>query len=328
MDPFSQLIAGTVCTYPGFHSVHVVSTYRILCVDPDDTDREETAQRVRSDLDELGPVVETAASVADAEAALTPETAAVVTEYELPDGTGFDLIRRAEEICPDAGIVLYTDTDPETMDTSELRGALTEYVGKESVFGTDRLTQLIRTTVESRVQASYPLPQNETERLAALQSYDLDAPGLATSLNRVTDLAAEHFDVEIASINIIKEHSQDPMACYGAVQEWESVDREDSICTFTIVEDDDVMTVEDVTEDPRFVSRSEELLDLGVQAYMGANLVTEAGLVIGPLCIYDDRPREFTAADEAYLKDLAALAMDLIELHNRVEGEASEGWQR
>ncbi len=160
VDPFSQLIAGTVCTYPGFHSVHIVSAYRILCVDPDDTDREETAQRVRSDLDELGPVVETAASVADAEAALTPETAAVVTEYELPDGTGFDLIRRAEEICPDAGVMLYTDTDPDTIDTTELRGALTEYVGKESVFGTDRLTQLIRTTVESRVHASYPLPQN------------------------------------------------------------------------------------------------------------------------------------------------------------------------
>jgi len=304
-----------------------MSTYRILCVDPDDADRAETAGRVRSDLAELDPVVETAASLADAETALTPETAALVTEYELPDGTGFDLIRSANDICPDAGAVLYTDTDPATIDTSELRGSLTEYVGKGSVFGADRLTQLIRTTVESRAQASYPLPQNETERLAALQSYDLDEPGLSTSLNRVTDLAANHFDVDIASINIINEHSQDFLACYGESQEWESMDREDSICTFTILEDDDVMTVEDVTDDPRFESRSKDLLDLGIQAYMGANLVTEAGLVIGPLCIYDDRPREFSSADEAYLKDLAALAMDLIELHNRTDAEDG-GWQR
>jgi len=304
-----------------------MSTYRILCVDPDDADRAETADRVRSDLGDLDPVVETAASLADAETALTPETAALVTEYELPDGTGFDLIRSANDICPDAGAVLYTDTDPATIDTSELRGSLTEYVGKGSVFGADRLTQLIRTTVESRAQASYPLPQNETERLAALQSYDLDEPGLSTSLNRVTDLAANHFDVDIASINIINEHSQDFLACYGESQEWESMDREDSICTFTILEDDDVMTVEDVTDDPRFESRSKDLLDLGIQAYMGANLVTEAGLVIGPLCIYDDRPREFSSADEAYLKDLAALAMDLIELHNRTDAEDG-GWQR
>jgi len=305
-----------------------MSTYRILCVDPDDADRAETAARIRSDLADLDPVVETAGSLADAEAALTPETAAIVTEYTLPDGTGFDLVRSTEDVCPDAGVVLYTDTDPETIDTSELRGALAEYVGKGSVFGADRLTQLIRTTVESRAQASYPLPQNETERVAALQSYDLDAPGLSASLNRVTDLAAEHFDVDIASINIISEHSQEFLACYGATQEWESMDREDSICTFTILEDDDVMTVEDVTTDPRFESRSEDLLEMGIQAYMGANLVTEAGLVIGPLCIYDDRPREFSSADEAYLKALAALAMDLIELYNRADAEDSGEWQR
>ena len=140
----------------------------------------------------------------------------------------------------------------------------------------------------------------------------------------MTDLAAEHFDVDIASINIINEHSQDFLSCYGGTQEWESMDREDSICTFTILEDE-VMTVEDVTEDPRFESRSEELLDLGIRAYMGANLVTEAGLAIGPLCIYDDRPREFSPADEAYLSDLAALATDLIKLHDRLDDGDDEG---
>ena len=102
------------------------------------------------------------------------------------------------------------------------------------------------------------------------------------------------------------------------------MDRQDSICTFTILEDE-VMTVEDVTEDPRFESRSEELLDLGIRAYMGANLVTEAGLAIGPLCIYDDRPREFSPADEAYLSDLAALATDLIKLHDRLDDGDDEG---
>ena len=305
----------------------LMSADRILCVDPDDGDRAETAERIRRDLADLDPVVETAASLADAETALTTETAAVVTEYAFPDGTGLDLIRSATDVCPDAGTVLYTDTDPDTIDTSELRGSLTEYVGKGSVFGADRLTRLVRTTVESRAQASYPLPQNETERLAALQSYDLDAPGLSASLNRVTDLAAEHFDVDTASINIINDHSQDFLACYGEAQGWEPMDREDSICTFTILEDDDVMTVEDVTDDPRFESRSEGLLDLGIHAYMGANLVTASGLVIGPLCVYDDRPREFSSADEAYLKDLAALAMELIELHNRPDAEDG-GWQR
>lgn len=292
-------------------------SYHILCVDPDTTAREETVAQLRDDLGETNIVLETAATLEDAEATVTTQTDVVVTEYSLPDGTGFDLIESVDQRAPDAGCILYTDTDPDTIDTTELRGAITEYVGKDSVFGTERLTKLIRTTVETRAQGSYPLPQNENERLAALQSYDLDNEELTASLDRITDLAADYFDVEISSINIINEHSQDFLACHGRSNDWDAMDREDSICTFTILEDD-VMVVEDVTEDPRFESRSESLLDIGIRSYMGANLVTPAGLVIGPLCVYDDQQRSFSAADRAYLRDLASVAMDLIEVHSRL----------
>ncbi len=298
--------------------------HRILCVDPDEDDRVETVDKLGSELANQDLRFETAGSLADAETKLSTDTAAIITEYELPDGTGFDLIGTAQTTCPDAGCILYTDIDPDTIDTTELRGSITEYVGKDSVFGTERLSQLLGTTIETRVQATYPVPQTETERLAALRSYDLDDPDLLSSLDRITDLAADHFDVDRASINIINEHSQDFLACYGDAQDWESMDREDSICTFTILEDDDVMAVADVTEDPRFETRSETLLDMGIRAYMGANLITSNGLVIGPLCVYDDDPREFSAADEAYLRDLADVAMDLIELHSRLDSVAGD----
>lgn len=294
-------------------------TCRILCVDPDEAVRNETAETIRSELSDFDPLVETFGTLGDAEAALETDTAAIVTEYTLPDGTGFDLIRMAEDVCPDSGCVLYTDTDPDTIDTSELHGSITEYVGKGSVFGAERLTSLLRTTIERRSQGSYPLPKSESERVAALRSYDLDDDELVESLNRITDLAARHFDVEQASINLITEHSQEFLACYGATEEWETMDREDSICTFTIVEDDSVMAVEDVTEDPRFESRSETLTAYGIRSYLGASLVTEVGLEIGTLCIYDENPRSFSDDEKAYLHDLAVLAMDLIELHVTVE---------
>ncbi|MDQ2071783.1 GAF domain-containing protein [Haloarcula sp. H-GB4] len=298
--------------------------HRILCVDPDEDVCEETVDKIQSELADQDLRFETAGSLADAEAELTTDTAAIITEYELPDGTGFDLIGAAQTACPDAGCILYTDTDPDTIDTTELRGSITEYVGKNSIFGSERLSQLLGKTIETRVQATYPVPQNETERLAALRSYDLDSPDLLASLDRTTNLAADHFDVDRASINIINEHSQDFLACYGDAQDWESMDREDSICTFTILEDDDVMAVEDVTEDPRFETRSETLLSMGIRAYMGANLITSNGLVIGPLCVYDDNPREFSAADKAYLRDLADVAIDLIELHSRLDSVAGD----
>jgi CheY-like chemotaxis protein len=300
-------------------------SHRILCVDPDEGVRADTVETLRADLSDLDPVIETATTVGDAEATLTGDTTAVITEYALPDGSGFDVIKTARETCPDAGCILYTDTDPDTIDTTDLRGAVTEYVGKGSVFGADRLAQLVRTTIERRVQSTYPVPQDEPERLAALRTYDLDDPELVPSLDRITDLAATHFGVHTASINIITEHSQEFLACYGDAEDWESVDREDSICTFTILEDAGVMTVENVAEDPRFESRSEGLVDMGIRAYMGANLATPAGLVIGSLCVYDDQPRSFSPEDEAYLRKLAAAAMDLIEFHSRIDVPAAAG---
>ena len=322
---------------------------RILCVDPDDDARTETVDALRAEFEAPGPSIEivTAGTVAEADAALTTDTAAVVTEYTLPDGTGFDVITAARDTCPDAGCVLYTDVDPDTIATDELRGAITEYVGKGSAFGAERLTGLVRTTVETKPQTTYPVPQTEAERLAALRSYDLDSEddgldseddgrdseddgrdseGLVSSLERITDVAAAYFDADQASVNIIGEHSQDFLACYGDAEGWEAMDREDSICTFTILEDRGVMTVEDVTEDPRFESRSETLLEMGIHAYVGANLVTPTGLAIGSLCVYDDEPRSFSPADEAYLRDLAAVAMELIEL--RTGPAAADGGRR
>jgi len=293
---------------------------RILCVEPDDRTRTDTVDRLRTELTDLEPTLVTADGLADARATLEAGPVdCLVAEYTLPDGTGFDLIDLVQGRYPDAGCVLYTDTDPDTIDTAALTGTVTEYVGKDSLFGDQRLAQLVRTTVEKRTGASYPVPQAEDERLAALRTYDLESPELRATLDRITDAAATHFDVEIASINVINERSQEFLACYGETEQWETVDREDSVCTFTILEDE-VMTVADVTEDPRFESRSDALLDLGIRAYMGANLTTSNGLVIGPLCVYDDEPRSFSAADEAYLATLASVAMDVIELHSRLDG--------
>jgi GAF domain-containing protein len=56
---------------------------------------------------------------------------------------------------------------------------------------------------------------------------------------------------------------------------------------------------------------------------MPATLVTPAGLVVGTLCVYDDDPRSFSTADETYLRDLATVAMDVIDLHARAD--APEG---
>ncbi|MFB6174305.1 MAG: GAF domain-containing protein [Halobacteriales archaeon] len=298
----------------------------VLCVDPDDGDRAETVEGLRSALADLDPVFETAASIEAAERAVeSGGIDCVITEHDLPDGTGLDLVARVRPRNPDAGYVLFTGADPDDIDTAEFGGTITEYLDKDAPHARERLADLVRTTVTGMVQTSYPLPQDESERVDALEAYDLDSEELRTSLDRITDLATRHFDVHSASINIIAEHTQEFFACQGRAVSWEPTSREDSICTFTILEDDGVMTVADVREDPRFET-NDDLEEMGIRSYMGADLTTPSGLAIGTLCVYDDEPRAFTPSDREYLRRLADLAMDLIDVHHRLEnGAGREG---
>ena len=301
-----------------------MSETRLLVVGPDPTEREATVDHLRAELADLAPTIDEAGRVDDATTTLTEAThEAVVTAHDLPDGTGFDVIDAASETNPDAGCVLYTDTQPEEMDTAET--PVVEYVDRSSVFGADRLARLLRTTIVERTQASYPLPDDESRRVSALQSYDLAADALVTALDRVATLAATHFDVDRASVNVVGEHRYEFLGTHGEASEWATMDREDSICTFTILEDDGVMTVSDVSDDPRFASRAETMADMGVRSYLGASLQVAADLRIGSVCVYDDEPRSFTDDDRAYISELASVAADLVEFYGKGDDGGVDG---
>jgi GAF domain-containing protein len=286
----------------------------VLCVDPDDDARADTVAGLRAELDET--TVLTARSVAEATDALATHVDCVVTEYDLPDGTGPELLTDVRGCHPDTGCILYTGAEEMALDGE----FVVEYLSKGAPAEYERLARLVRTTVAFRSQASYPLPADESDRVATIREYGLDADRLRPAIERVTSLAAAHFDVDTASVNIIKEHDQEFLACHGAA--WTPIDREDSICTFTIL-DEGVLAVDDVGADPRF-ENNDVLRELDIQAYMGAPLRTEGGSALGSLCIYDDEPRTWEQSEREYLRLLAATTMDLIEMNATLEsGEAT-----
>lgn len=289
----------------------------VLVADPDGERREATAGAVRGALP--GATVVEADSLAAAQEALAElaaegrETArvdAAVTEYDLGDGTGLDLTAHLREVAPDAGCILYTATAD--IDTASFEDAVPEYVPRTGSGDTDQLAAALEAAVLDDSQTAYPLPEDEAGRLAALAAYvDGEGPGRAgDALDRVVDLAAAHFGVEVASINLIRETEQEFLTVRG--DEWLPTPRDASICTYTILEDR-TMAVEDTTEDPRFAD-NDDLREMGIRAYLGANLRTPAGHSIGSLCVYDDEPRSFSAADREYLATLADLVMDVLAL--------------
>lgn len=286
----------------------------IICVDPDESERAATLDRLRGRARD--PTLLEAETLAGVEEPLRKRAVdCVVTEYDLPDGTGLDVADRVRESRPSAGCVLYTRTDRAAFDTEAHADAVTEYVSKDAADAADRLWNLVEFTSTFRVQTSYPLPAAEADRLAALDSYEFDSEDLRTDVERVTDLAAHGLDVPMASVNLIKEHSQEFLVCHGA--DWTPTAREKSICTYAIADEGTVTAVEDVKEDPRF-AENESLDDLGIRSYLGADLTTGGGLSIGTLCAYDGEPHTFSADDREFLDRLADVTMSILDLHLEV----------
>ncbi|WP_135306013.1 GAF domain-containing protein [Haloarcula amylovorans] len=240
----------------------------------------------------------------------------LVTEYELPDGTGLELISHVREVAPDTGVIICTDADRELI-AAEANDHVVEFVKKDSAQSETRIAQLTRTTAAQRSQTAYPLPATERERLTALEAYNLNAQVFLPVIQRITDLAAVHFDVTQSSVNIITEQTQEFLACHG--ENWETTPREQSLCTYTILSEG-VTVIEDTRADSHF-GDSELLQEFDIRFYAGATLTTKEGYPIGTVCIYDDTPREFTDEDEAYLELLAAEVMDwLTVLRQRQNG--------
>ncbi len=156
-----------------------------------------------------------------------------------------------------------------------------------------------------------PLPSNEDERVEALRDYDiLDTPPEA-AFNRITALAAQLFNVPMASVTLIDTDRQWIKSCFGG--DVRQTPREESFCAHTILSEH-VMVVPDAVVDVRFSDNPSVIGAAHIRAYAGAPLKTSDGHNLGSLCLIDTVPREFTAEQKKMLEDMAAIVMDELEL--------------
>ena len=288
----------------------------VLCADGDDAAREETVGVLSDDETTVIGVSDVATATARIE---DGGIDCVVTEYAFPDGTGFDLLATVRATAPDTPCVLYTNRDSADIDTGEFQGVVAEYLPKGGMGAAERLGELIDEMLTLRTQVGYPLPDDEDERLAAIERYDLDDEEIEPAFDRLTELARIHFDVDVAFIGIVGEHEERFISCRG--DDYATLERENTMCTHAILEED-VMLVSDVKADPRF-EHNEALEQLNIRSYAGAPMRTPDGAAIGSFCLTHDEPRTYSDGDARYLRLLADEAMDQLELRRRLaEAEA------
>jgi signal transduction histidine kinase len=162
---------------------------------------------------------------------------------------------------------------------------------------------------------------HERERVAALHEYGLlDAPA-GDELEAVVRVAATVAGVPTATLNLIDENRQCQLTTTGFTGS--DSPRDTSMCAVHF-EKGDFVYRPDARLDPVFRDNPWVTGRLaGVRFYASAPLITPQGYALGSLCVFDDRPRELTAAQIDRLTDLASVILALFERRRqaRVTGE-------
>ncbi|MDB4890354.1 MAG: sensor signal transduction histidine kinase [Gemmatimonadetes bacterium] len=146
----------------------------------------------------------------------------------------------------------------------------------------------------------------------------VEASGLLDSereerFDRLTRLATKLLDVPAAFLTVVDESRIFAKSMCG-FDETVVVSREQSELTFThhTLQSATPLVISDATSDKRYANIV-TIERLGVIAYVGIPLVLE-GQAIGALSVIDSKPRVWSAEDVQSLCDLAAIALDEIEL--------------
>lgn len=151
----------------------------------------------------------------------------------------------------------------------------------------------------------------EVERLAALHSYEiLDTPPDG-AFDRITALAARHFEVPVALVSLVDEDRIWFKSRHGL--EAEEIPRSPGLCA-SVIFSDEAYVVRNAIEDPRTLANPLVAGAMGVRFYAGAPLLTHDGHRLGTMNIIDFTPRELDARGQSDLQEFAGLVMDQMEL--------------
>ena len=147
-------------------------------------------------------------------------------------------------------------------------------------------------------------PDNESKRLASLQSLNiLDTP-FEERFDRITRFASQLFDVPIALVSLIDHDRQWFKSAQGL--DVRETSRAISFCGHTILSRK-IMSTADARVDERFFDNPLVLGDPHIRFYAGCPLLAEDGSALGTLCLIDRRPRILSQDDLDVFRDLALI---------------------
>ena len=173
---------------------------------------------------------------------------------------------------------------------------------------------------------NYPVPDNESERLKALHSYDILDSMPEEQYDAIVRLTSYICEVPLAFITFIDQDRQWFKSAMG--MEIATLPRADSFCRYSVM-DDNLLEVEDATLDERYADNTIVTGDAKLKFYASAPLIDPDGYRIGSLCVFDNKPRHLNDQQRDALKTLAAEVISHLVLRKRKkELEESLTWHK
>ncbi|KQR51509.1 ATP-binding protein [Brevundimonas sp. Leaf168] len=165
---------------------------------------------------------------------------------------------------------------------------------------------------------------NESQRLSSLRSLHAVGAQRDATTDAAARLAAHLLDCPIALVTLVDEDIQWFKASIG--MDDCSTPRDVSFCTHALgLTANDVMVVEDATQDSRFVDNPLVTGEPHIRFYVGALLTGSDGANYGTLCVIDSQPRP--RPDDATLDRLRDLARLVVAELERARAERQRGEQ-
>jgi PAS domain S-box-containing protein len=163
------------------------------------------------------------------------------------------------------------------------------------------------------LQHSFPIPANETERLAALRRYRILDTGREDTFDRIAAMAASMLDAPNGSVNFVDADR----VWFKTGKEVVEIPRSESFCAHTVASGD-VFVIRDTMKSPSFRD-NRVIKERKTRFYAAAPLVTRDGFAIGTLCVTDTNPRApLRPAQKAWLATLAKLVVNELDLRQEL----------